>query len=220
MIIYRIIEPVDYHIMLLIMLKSLRKRIKNIVNDHIYILEHNPVITLGVNGKIWNINLSTFNPDIPIHLVNRGGDATLHSPGQMVIYPIIKLDKRGISIKDHITMLENSVIMTLKYYHLKGYWKKGTAGVWVNNRKIASIGIGIKRWTTYHGMAFNVKNDLSLFNIINPCGKSPDIMTSLKKELNRDISLEEVERLYIKTLERLLGEEISVIAIKNPHTLL
>jgi len=201
----RIIGEVDYHLGLSIMKKSVRDRVNKLVDDHIYFLEHKPVITLGKDFNLSSIISTEIN--LPIYYVKRGGDVTLHSPGQLMIYPIIKLDEREINLREYITILENSVINTLKHYGLEGYWKKGTAGVWVNNRKIASIGIAIEHWVTYHGMAFYINNDLNLFKLIRPCGLEASELTNLEKELRKKVDFEEVFKIYISELAKLLNTD-------------
>ncbi len=169
--------------------KKMMRIVEHTINnhDHILITQHKPVITLGKDSKPWNIKNKP--PNIPIIKIDRGGDVTLHSPGQLMIYPIIRLDRRRLRLVDLIRALEESVIKFIEKYGLKGYWKKGTAGVWVENRKIASIGIGLKKWVSYHGMAFNISNDLELFNYINPCGLDPSTMTNLSKETGKEIKI-------------------------------
>ena len=195
--IYIVNEETDYYIFHNIMLDSIDYVERT--DDRVYITQHKPVITLGRDSKPENIKSSTL--EIPIYKVERGGDVTLHSPGQLMVYPIIKLDRNRLRLIDLIKWLEESAIKFLSRYGLKGYWKRGTAGVWVNGRKIASIGVAIRRWISYHGMALNISNDLSLFNLINPCGLPPDIMTSLSKELGRPIRItNELIKSYIDDL--------------------
>lgn len=210
MIFIRILDSIEYHYVLMMMKKTLRMRVENEIEDHIYLLEHKPVITIGKNGKLANILAQYVDIDIPIFLVKRGGDVTLHSPGQLVVYPIIKLDERRISVKDMINILEKSVINILDLYGLEGYWKKGTAGVWVNNKKIASIGLAVDHWTTYHGLAFNINNDLTLFRNIRPCGLPPDEMTSLEREVNDKIDFEDIVKKYTENLSSLIDDNIEV----------
>ena len=196
----RILGPIEYHYVLIMMKKTLRMRIRGSIGDHIYFLEHEPVITLGKDGSLSNILASYIN--IPIFYVKRGGDVTLHSPGQLIVYPVIKLDERGLSIPDYIRILEEAVIEVLGEYGLEGYWKKGTAGVWVKEKKIASIGVAVDHWTTYHGLAFNISNDLKLFQYIRPCGMDPMEITSLEKELGYTVDFEEVFRKMVRSLSR------------------
>lgn len=206
--IIRILGAIEYHLALMMMKRTLRMRVRGEVEDHIYLLEHRPVITIGKDGKLSNIFSSYI--DIPIFYVKRGGNVTLHSPGQLVVYPVIKIDEKRWSVRDMITMLENSVINVLKEYNLNGYWKKGTAGVWVNNRKIASVGLAIDHWTTYHGLAFNISNDLKLFEKIRPCGLPPTEMTNLEKEVKRKIDFEDTVKKYLKSMSSLTNDKIEI----------
>ncbi len=196
----RILGPIEYHYTLIMMKKTLRMRIRGSIGDHIYFLEHKPVITLGRDGSLDNIIAPYM--DMPIFYVKRGGDVTLHSPGQLVVYPIVKLDERGFSLPDFIKILEEAVINVLSEYGLEGYWKKGTAGVWVGEKKIASIGIAVDHWTAYHGLAFNVNNDLKLFKAIRPCGLDPMAMTSLEVELGSEVDFEEVFRKMVRSIAK------------------
>ncbi len=213
MIFIRILGDIEYHYALIMMKKTLRMRIEKKIKDHIYLLEHKPVITIGKNGNLTNI--LTYTMHIPIFLVKRGGDVTLHSPGQLIVYPIIKLDERGMSLRDMISMLEYSVIKVLELHGLKGYWKKGTAGVWVNNKKIASIGLAVNHWTTYHGLAFNINNDLTLFQYIRPCGLPSDEMTNLENEIGEDIDFEKIVEEYIRVLSSLVKESVEIRQIQS-----
>jgi lipoate-protein ligase B len=204
----RIKEPIEYHYGLMIMRRSLRDRVVGLTGDHVYFLEHKPVITIGRDGDIRNIMASQTN--IPIFYVKRGGDVTLHAPGQLVIYPIIKLDERKLTLKDHILNLEETVIDVLRDYGLEGYWKKGTAGVWVGGRKIASIGVALDHWTTYHGLAFNISIDLRLFNLLRPCGLPPTEMTTLERELGVCVSFEDVFTKTVQYLSKRYGDAYDI----------
>ena len=204
----RILGSIEYHYILMMMKKTLRMRVKGEIEDHIYLLEHKPVITIGKNGDLSNILMQ--HTYIPIFLVKRGGDVTLHSPGQLIVYPIIKLDERRLSLKDMIMILEKSVINTLDLYGLKGYWKKGTAGVWVNNKKIASIGLAVDHWTTYHGLAFNINNDLALFRSIRPCGLPSEEMTNLEEEVDDKVDFEDGVKKYSENLSSLVDNDIKM----------
>ena len=201
----RILEPIEYHYALMMMKKTLKMRIEGKMEDHIYFLEHKPVVTLGKDGKLENIMVPHIR--IPIFNVKRGGDVTLHSPGQLVVYPIIKLDEIDVDLRQYIRMLEESIINVLKEYGLEGYWKRGTAGVWVRGKKIASIGIALDHWTTYHGLAFNISNDLSLFNLIRPCGLEPREMTSLEREIGEKIDFEDVFKKVLEHLSKSFNVE-------------
>lgn len=200
----------DYRVFHQIMLNSIEFVERE--EDIVFITQHKPVITLGRDADPKNI-IEPRN-DIPVYKVDRGGDVTLHSPGQLMIYPIIKLDRKKIRLVDVIRFLEELVINYISEYGLEGYWIKGTAGVWVNNRKIASIGIGIKRWITYHGMAFNISNDLNLFKLINPCGLDPMIMTSLSREVGKHIEIND------KLISNIIDILLDILSIDKHGTII
>jgi lipoate-protein ligase B len=123
---------------------------------------------------------------------NRGGEVTLHAPGQLVAYPIISLTERGRSLHRYLRDLEAWLVDLCRSYGVAAHADSPQTGVWVEGRKIASIGIAARRWVTYHGVALNVSTDLSLFGLIVPCGLRDVVMTSLERELGGAPSLTEV----------------------------
>ena len=135
--------------------------------DEIWFLEHPPVFTLGMNGKQEHL-LGT--GDIPVVNIDRGGQVTYHGPGQLVVYPLLDLRRHGLGVRDLVTALENSVIETVKEWRLAAVARRDAPGVYVDGRKLASVGLRIRRGCSYHGMAFNIKMDLEPFLRINPCG--------------------------------------------------
>ncbi len=177
------------------------------IRDSLIIVEHNHVITLGRTSHQENVLIR----DLPIFEIERGGDATYHGPGQLVVYPIVSLEQRGLSVRGLVEKLESAIIETISSFGIQGaegLLGKET-GVWVNGRKrkIASIGIAVSHWVSYHGAALNVNTDLSYFQKIRPCGYESGIMTSMKKELSVDqINMNEVkDRLVASFLERFAG---------------
>ncbi|QKQ24051.1 lipoyl(octanoyl) transferase LipB [Candidatus Ruthia endofausta] len=135
--------------------------------DELWIVEHSPVFTQGISSKPEYV-LSSSN--IPIIQTDRGGQITYHGPGQAVIYCLIDLKRLEIGIKKMIEIIENSIIDLLKTYAIKAHLKSGAPGVYVNNAKIAALGLKVKQSKIYHGLSFNVDMDLSPFMQINPCG--------------------------------------------------
>jgi lipoyl(octanoyl) transferase len=135
--------------------------------DEIWMLEHPPVYTLGLNGSLAHVLAPG---DIPIVHVDRGGQVTYHGPGQLVVYPLIDLRRAKIGVRDLVCTLENAVIDTLARYDIQASTRKGAPGVYVADRKIASLGLRVRRGCSYHGLAFNVAMDLEPFSRINPCG--------------------------------------------------
>jgi len=182
-------------------LEIVEKRIGGEVGDTLLIVEHPHVYTLGRKGMEENI----LNKNIPCYRVERGGDATYHGPGQLVVYPILNLNERGLGVRDLVNILEESCIRTLQLYGVVGGRLEGKPGVWVNGRKIASIGLAVRHWVTFHGMAFNINTDLRYFNGIRPCGMDPEIMTSLQEILGHPIPMDEAKDRLVNGLVGLLN---------------
>jgi len=133
----------------------------------IWLVEHNPVFTLGSNAKQEHVLAPG---DIPVIPVDRGGQVTYHGPGQLVVYPLIYLSRTGLGVRDLVTALEQSVVDLLAEDNIDAYPRKDAPGVYVEQKKVASIGLRIKRNWSYHGLALNVDMDLEPFQRINPCG--------------------------------------------------
>jgi len=174
----------------------LQDRIDNKCDDHLILLQHNPVITIGRGGD--NSNIITPKPllesfGISVYEIERGGDVTYHGPGQITGYPIIDLRNYKKDVHWYLRQLEEVIIAVLAEYNIIGKRVKEYTGVWVDDEKIAAIGVAVKKWVTYHGFAFNVNPNLSHFKLINPCGIIDKEVTSLEKILDCSISIEEVE---------------------------
>jgi len=135
--------------------------------DEIWFLEHPPVFTLGMNGKPEHVLAAG---DIPVVNIDRGGQVTYHGPGQLVVYPLLDLRRHKLGVRELVMALENAVIRTVAQWNIHAEARRDAPGVYVEGRKIASIGLRIRRGCSYHGLAFNVAMDLSPFNRINPCG--------------------------------------------------
>ncbi len=189
-----------------------KKRVEEVANgiseNYLLLAEHPPTITVGRLGSRKNI-LCTEEElrqrGISVYDIDRGGDVTYHSPGQVLLYPIIYLEHRARQIHKFLRLLEEVCIKFLKYFKIDGYRIENLTGVWVGNKKIASIGIGIKRWITYHGMATNIDNDLEGFSLINPCGINGLKMTSLKEELRTKIDLKLAKDILVRVFEEMYG---------------
>lgn len=135
--------------------------------DEIWFLEHPPVFTLGMNGKPEHVLAPG---DIPVINIDRGGQVTYHGPGQLVIYPLLDLRRLGLGVRQLVMALEQAVIRTVSRWGVRAEGRRDAPGVYVEGRKLASIGLRIRRGCTYHGMAFNIAMDLEPFRRINPCG--------------------------------------------------
>jgi lipoyl(octanoyl) transferase len=159
--------------------------------ETLFLLEHEPVYTIGRRLDKSSLGNASYLSH-PVFEINRGGQATYHGPGQLVGYPILDLKKRGKDLHVYLRSLETAVIRLVGSFGVKAEFCDGKTGVWVQNRKIASIGIGVRRWITMHGFALNVSSDLTGFLSITPCGLTGVRMTSLSLELDREVVLEEV----------------------------
>ncbi len=189
------------------------------------LVEHLPVYTLGKHGKASNMLLSEEalrNIGAELYHIDRGGDITYHGPGQITGYPIFDLEQLGIGLKQYIYNIEEVIIRVLAEYGISGFRIEGATGVWVKSshepfamshepnpqnmqfstqlNKICAIGVRASRYVTMHGFALNVNTDLRYFSYINPCGFTDKGVTSLQKELGREVSMEEVkQKLYRET---------------------
>lgn len=169
------------------------------IPDTLILVEHNPVITLGRKTSPENIK----RQDIPVYRVERGGDATFHGPGQLVGYPIVKLATPDV--RRFVTQLEEVLIRSASRFRISAGRREGHRGVWVGERKLASIGVAVINWTTMHGFALNVNTDLSYFRLIRPCGLDPGKITSMKELLRKDVSFQDVKREVVLRFAEVFG---------------
>ncbi|HGJ63988.1 TPA: lipoyl(octanoyl) transferase, partial [bacterium] len=146
---------------------------------------------------------------ISVYEIERGGDVTYHGPGQITGYPIIDLRNYKKDVHWYLRQLEEVIITVLAEYNIIGKRVKDYTGVWVENEKIAAIGVAVKKWVTYHGFAFNVNPDLSHFKLINPCGITDKEVTSLEKIISCNISIEEVEDKIISAFKEVFSVNIT-----------
>lgn len=144
--------------------------------DEIWFLEHPPVFTQGLNGKPEHLLAPG---DIPVVDIDRGGQATYHGPGQLVVYPLIDLRRRGIGVRELVVALENAVIALVAAHGIRATGRRDAPGVYVDGQKLASLGLRIRRGCSYHGLALNIDMDLQPFSRINPCGMAGLEMTQL-----------------------------------------
>jgi lipoyl(octanoyl) transferase len=181
---------IDYQIGLQIQEERLESCVSNGA-ETVILLEHEPVYTIGrLPDKSSLRNVSGL--PYPVFETNRGGQATYHGPGQLIGYPIVDLRIRGRDLHHYLRKLENILIDLLADFGLQGARIDGKTGVWIQDRKIASIGVGVRKWVTMHGFALNVASDLSGFQNITPCGLSGVRMTSISSELGTEVSLQTV----------------------------
>ena len=174
-------------------------RIAGRIPDTLLLVEHPHVITRGRSYKGHTI---PGTPSIPVVDVDRGGDVTYHGPGQLVGYPIVHLKEAGISLQEHLRGMEDALIRSAADFGLTADRVSGFTGVWAAGKKIASIGVGVRRWVTYHGFALNVNTDLKYFREIYPCGLEPATLSSLQKILGREIPMKDVHNSVIAAFSR------------------
>ncbi|MCC5860286.1 MAG: lipoyl(octanoyl) transferase LipB [Gammaproteobacteria bacterium] len=171
--------------------------------DEIWALEHPPVFTLGLNGDPAHVLAAG---DVPVVATDRGGQVTYHGPGQLVVYPLLDLRRLKLGIRDLVTALEESVVMLLADWGIEAAPRPDAPGVYVAGEKIASIGLRVRRGSSYHGIAINVDLDLAPFGCINPCGYRDLAMTRIAT-LRPGARVESVRPVYLAALLRRLGLE-------------
>jgi lipoyl(octanoyl) transferase len=176
--------------------------------ESVILLEHEPVYTIGRLPDKSSLRIVDELPH-PVFETNRGGQATYHGPGQLVGYPILDLRRRGRDLHCYLRKLEDLLIDLVKEFEINGEKVEGKTGVWVRDRKIASIGVGVRKWVTMHGFALNVASELSGFLSITPCGLSGVRMTSISIESGHEVSLETVREKISRYLRRYLEVEAS-----------
>lgn len=182
---------VDYNEALELQKKLLAGRIMRTLPDTVIILEHPHTITLGRRGNLLHLKVSPEalkRMKIPVVHVERGGDITYHGPGQAVVYPILHLRECGLSLSEYVDALEDLVINVLEDFGIEGGRNYRNRGVWVGEEKIASIGIAVSKWVSFHGIALNCATNLVYFGLIDACGLEGIKMTSIAKILGEEIS--------------------------------
>jgi lipoyl(octanoyl) transferase len=195
----------DYGLVWEFQKELLNKRINRKISDCLVVVEHDHVFTLGRSSHLENVLVK----DLPIFEIERGGDVTYHGPGQLVVYPIVSLQERNLGVRQFIETLEASIIDTVSALGITGATGElgQQTGVWIDSkRKIASIGVAVSHWVTYHGLALNVNTDLSYFQKIRPCGFESGIMTSISKEKRAErVDMNQVKELLVNSLSQRLG---------------
>jgi lipoyl(octanoyl) transferase len=180
-----------------------KKRNDTLFEDQLLLLEHEPVYTIGRTPDRSSLLGSAHLPH-PLFSINRGGQATYHGPGQLMGYPIIDLRRCGQDLHKYLRWLEQLLIDLLARYDIAAQRRESLTGVWIENRKIASIGVGVRHWITMHGFALNVCGDLSPFDHIVPCGINNVAITSMEKETKKSFTVADVA----PTLEKLALDSI------------
>jgi len=191
----------DYWAVWQLQRKLVQLRVSQVVPDTLILVEHPHVFTVGkaVPGEV-----PAQIDGVPVFRIERGGKWTYHGPGQLVGYPILDLRERERDIHAFLRNIEETLILTIKTFGLTGGRGEQT-GVWVGNKKIASIGAAIRNWTSFHGFALNVNTDLNYFYKINPCGFSGSTMTSMKALLGAEMNLGDVKHEVGRSFEKAFG---------------
>lgn len=172
--------------------------------DEIWLVEHDPVFTLGQAGKPEHVLMPG---DIPVIKVDRGGQVTYHGPGQIVAYPLLDLKRLKIGVRDYVCRIEQAVIDTLDHWNIHAVRRDGAPGVYVNDAKVAALGIRVRRGCTFHGLAFNVDMDLAPYHRINPCGYAGLQVTSML-DLGGPSSLDAVKPVLLDNLATQFGLQL------------
>ncbi|MGL4401039.1 MAG: lipoyl(octanoyl) transferase LipB [Luteolibacter sp.] len=169
--------------------------------ETILLLEHQPVYTIGRLRDQSSLRDPGSLP-FPVHETNRGGQATYHGPGQLVGYPILNLNHRGKDLHEHLRKLEDALIDACHHFGVQAGRREGLTGVWVENRKLASIGVGVRKWVSMHGFAINITEEsLPPFFAITPCGIDGVSMSCLEREAGRGITVGEASQVIAEVLE-------------------
>lgn len=170
--------------------------------ETLFLLEHAPVYTIGRLRDQSSLRSRESLP-YPVFEISRGGQATYHGPGQLVGYPILDLREREKDLHAHLRRLEDTIIRTCRHFGVPADRRDGLTGVWVENRKLASIGVGVRRWISFHGFALNVTNEsLGPFFAITPCGIDGVSMSSIEQEIGKPITVSEVTEVIALELEK------------------
>ncbi len=202
----------DYAATLELQGSLVEERAKGEVGDVLILTEHEPVLTVGRGGTVEDLSAL----ELPVHEVTRGGEATWHGPGQVVAYPILQLGEERRDLHRYLRDLEEVAIGVLAEFHLEGVRREGATGVWLGDKKICSIGVGVRHWVTFHGLAFNVHTDLASFDGFKPCGLEPGVMTRLADHADVPEGNLLVEVLIVKHVCEVFGLELPPVPKPTP----
>ncbi len=205
------LDRLEYRAALKLQHRAVAARARGLLEqDLVIVLEHPPVFTLGRRAGLDNLTVDReFLAKRGIEVVHaeRGGDITFHGPGQLVAYPIVRLEKLRLGVADYVTALEKAMVLTATVWDIEAAGNPEARGVWVDGRKLGSIGISVRRGVSFHGLALNVDNDLTPFSWINPCGIRGCRMTSLAQEAGCPVDMGRARKILVENLARVLGLE-------------
>ncbi len=198
-------EPIGYEAGLHLQERHVAAILDGTGGDTVLLLEHLPVYTIGRLRDQSSLRDPASLP-YPVHEINRGGQATYHGPGQLVGYPILDLNPRGKDLHEHLRRLEDALIRACQKFGVQAGRREGLTGVWVENRKLASIGVGVRKWISMHGFAINItRESLPPFFAITPCGIDGVSMSCLEDEAGRDITVAEASEVIAEELKSIFG---------------
>ena len=213
----RIVEPVPYATASRLQELLVAERISGRISDIILLLEHRPVVTLGRRRRDKHLLVSPealSKLGIDFAVASRGGDVTYHGPGQLILYPILKLTRKVSGLHGYLGNLEEIAIATAMSFGVPAFARKGKSGAWTEQGKIAAIGFRLKRWVSEHGMSFNVDPDLSRFKLIIPCGLVGEPVSSLREILqNACPSMDAVAFSMVAEMERVFCKSMRTYTI-------
>jgi len=185
---------------------TVRRRVAKEIPDTLILVEHPPVITLGKMAK--REHLIGSRADVEVVETPRGGDVTYHGPGQIVGYPILDLTALNTDLKKYLFKLEEVMIRAVARYGVTAGRQEGMTGAWVGDRKIGAIGVRVERWVTSHGFALNANTDLGGFDLIIPCGLHGKGVTSIAREIGRDVDLDDLRRSTAEIFGEVIGRRM------------
>ena len=200
---------VDYARALVLQEQRVAAKLAGEMTDSLLLLEHEPVYTLGRGAKEADLLGAPERLGVAAHRIGRGGGVTYHGPGQLVAYPIVALAAQGRDVHRYVRCLEAALIGVCADFGVAAQRREGLVGVWVDHRKIASIGIGVRRWVAFHGIALNVDPDLEYFRAIVPCAMPEVRMTSLARELGAPPAMRDVEDGFERSFRRIFGYAVA-----------
>lgn len=199
-LVFKDLGELDYLAALSLQESLVESKHKENLPDLLLFVEHPHVITLGRGSKEANVVSAG---DVPVFRSSRGGDVTYHGPGQMVVYPIIDLkSKLRKDVHRYLRYLEQAAIRTLGSFGIEAERNPPWTGIWIGKKKIAAIGVAVRRGITYHGLALNVNTDLTYFERIVPCGLAWSGVTSIQQEIGKELPMEEVKKKFLRNFTR------------------
>lgn len=211
-------NPVPYETGTEVQQKLVNARMSDEIPDTIVVLEHTPVFTMGIRAKAEHVlcpRETLERQKIALAKTTRGGDVTYHGPGQLVMYPVLKLKGPEADVHKYVEQLEEVAIRTAKHFGVTAFRRPGMTGAWTDAGKIAAIGVRVKRWTTFHGMSFNVNPDLSHYDMIIPCGLKKEKVTSLSAILGQQVHTAEAEKILVQAFSSVFRRKPEILQVKS-----